>query len=198
MATNDYHFITHWRVQGTLPEIAEIINDAEDLPRWWPSVYLEVRQLAKGDAQGLGKRVSLYTKGWLPYTLRWQFTVTEVRPDGFALVAEGDFVGRGIWTFVQENDQESNWTRMTYDWKIEANKPLLRRFSAFFKPIFSMNHEWAMHNGEISLALELRRRHARGSEAATLPPPPPATPNNPVRWLGFLITHPNSLRVPPR
>jgi len=36
---NDYHFVTHWRVRGTVKEILDILSDAEDLPRWWPSVY---------------------------------------------------------------------------------------------------------------------------------------------------------------
>src|SRR5687768_1039190 len=53
MASSDYHFITHWHVQGTLEEVARIIADAPDLTRWWPSVYLDVEELDPGDASGL-------------------------------------------------------------------------------------------------------------------------------------------------
>jgi hypothetical protein len=187
MASNDYHFITHWRVQAALDEVTAILSDAEGLVRWWPSVYLEVRQLEAGDAQGVGKRVSLYTKGWLPYTLRWQFVVTEVSSNGFTLVAEGDFVGRGIWSFAQDGE----WTNITYDWLIEANKPLLRRLSFLLKPLFAMNHLWAMRQGERSLELELRRR--AGTSDRLIPAPPPATPTNPLRWLGYVLAHPRSL-----
>ena len=49
MASNDYHFITRWRVQSTCREITEVLGDGIDLMRWWPSVYLEVKQLQKGD-----------------------------------------------------------------------------------------------------------------------------------------------------
>lgn len=172
MATNEYHFITEWRVQGTLQEVANIIGDAKDLKRWWPSVYLDVKVLEKGDEVGLGKVVDLYTKGWLPYTLRWQFRVTEVRNDGFTLVAQGDFEGRGIWTFKQGDP----WVDVTYDWKISAEKPLLRYFSFLMKPIFSANHRWAMAKGEESLILELARRHAKTELArAQVPAPPEAT-----------------------
>ena len=172
MATNDYHFITDWRVQGTLQEVTDIIGDAEDLTRWWPSVYLDVKVLEKGDEAGLGKVVDLYTKGWLPYTLRWQFRVTEVREDGFTLVAQGDFEGRGIWTFKQNG----SWVDITYDWKISAEKPLLRYFSFLIKPIFAANHRWAMAKGEESLTLELARRHAQTDLArAQVPAPPQAT-----------------------
>ena len=67
MTANDYHFVTHWRVLGTADEVSEILERAEDLPRWWPSVYLDVKEIEPGDAGGIGKIVSLYTKGWLPY-----------------------------------------------------------------------------------------------------------------------------------
>ncbi len=172
MATNDYHFITEWRVQGTAQEVADILDDAAGLTRWWPSVYLDVKVLEKGDEAGLGKVVDLYTKGWLPYTLRWQFRVTEVRDDGFTLIAQGDFEGRGIWTFKQEGP----WVNVIYDWKISAEKPLLRYFSFLMKPIFSANHRWAMAKGEESLILELERQHAKTEQArAQVPAPPQAT-----------------------
>jgi len=104
MATNDYHFITNWRVKSTIEEVSEILGDARELMRWWPSVYLDVKILEQGNERGLGKVVSLYTKGWLPYTLRWSFRVTEVKQDSFTLEAWGDFDGRGIWTFEQDTD----------------------------------------------------------------------------------------------
>lgn len=187
MASNEYHFITHWRVESTCEEISDILgNDAHDLTRWWPSVYLGVEILEPGDPEqrGLGQVVSLYTKGWLPYTLRWSFKITEIRyPHGFTLKAFGDFVGRGIWTF----EQDGKWVKITYDWKLEANKPLLRTLSPLLKPAFKANHLWAMEQGEKSLVLELARRHAKTeAEKALVPPPPPATTTSPVpMMLGF-------------
>lgn len=170
MASNDYHFITHWRVESTIKEVTDIIGDAADLVRWWPSVYLDVQVLEPGDENGLGKVVSLYTKGWLPYTLRWDFRVTAVREDGFTLQASGDFDGRGIWTFVQDGP----WVNITYDWRISAEKPLLRYFSFLIKPIFAANHHWAMAKGEESLRLEIARRHARTPDERRLVPAPPS------------------------
>ena len=171
MATNDYHFITHWRVEGSINEVADILKDAEALPRWWPSVYLDVKVLEQGDENGIGKVVSLYTKGWLPYTLRWQFRVTESHyPYGFSLEAWGDFNGRGIWTL----EQDGGAVKVTYDWKLRADKPLLSALSFLFKPIFSANHRWAMQRGEESLRIELARRHARTPEDAARIPQPPA------------------------
>jgi hypothetical protein len=174
MSSNDYHFITYWRVPGTVEEVAGILAEARDLPRWWPSVYLDVQQLSPGDERGLGKEVSLYTKGWLPYTLRWSFTVTEVHANGFSLEARGDFVGRGIWTFVPDGSD----VIVVYDWKIRADKPLLRSLSFLLKPVFGANHRWAMARGEESLKLELARRHAQLDQR----PVPATAPPGPSRW----------------
>ena len=68
--SNAYAFLSRWRVEGTCGEVADILGDPLALPRWWPSVYLDVDELRPPDARGLGRRVRLHTKGWLPYTLR--------------------------------------------------------------------------------------------------------------------------------
>jgi len=166
MATSrDYIFVTRWRVEASIEEVSEILDDATSLPRWWPSVYLEVRKLPDGV-------VDLYTKGWLPYTLRWRFRVLESRkPHGFTLEAWGDLVGRGEWTLTQDG----RYAEIVYDWRVRADKPILRYGSFIFKPIFAANHRWAMARGEESLKLELLRRHAHTPQelAAVAPAPPP-------------------------
>jgi hypothetical protein len=170
----EYHFITHWKIHGTAGEVAEVLGDPLGLTVWWPSVYLDVRELDPGDpSTHVGRVIDLYTKGWLPYTLRWRFTVTESRGvDGFTLVAEGDFVGTGVWKFVQQGDQVD----VEYDWRIRADKPLLRYGSFIFRPVFGANHRWAMARGEESLDLELRRRRAHTEEErAAIPAPPRPT-----------------------
>ena len=172
-----YHFITQWRVEATREEVYHTLEEVEDLTRWWRSVYLDLEVLEKGQKGGVGKVVELHTKGFLPYTLRWKFKVTETNfPHGFSLEAFGDFVGRGIWTF----QQEGKFCNITYDWEIEAEKPLLKYLSFLLKPIFSANHEWAMAKGLESLKLELaRRRAASETEKQRIPaPPPPTFPHN--------------------
>ncbi|MFL5755534.1 MAG: SRPBCC family protein [Chloroflexota bacterium] len=185
MASNDYHFITTWSIRATPDEIIDVLGDAPDLPRWWPSVYLNVTQLEPGDERGVGKVVDLYTKGFLPYTLRWRFRVTESDPPtGFRIEAEGDFVGRGIWTLRADRAPDAPGgphTTVIYDWLIVAEKGLLRRLSPIMKPLFGANHRWAMGNGEKSLRIELARRHAASDPtiADAIPRPPgPTFPHN--------------------
>jgi hypothetical protein len=46
---------------------------------------------------------------------------------------------------------------VTYDWRVKAEKPLLRYISFLLKPVFAANHRWAMRQGEQSLQRELAR-----------------------------------------
>src|SRR5438046_10102971 len=50
---NDYHFVTHWRVQGSIDEVAAILGDAPSLQRWWPAVYLDVKEIEPPDERGV-------------------------------------------------------------------------------------------------------------------------------------------------
>jgi hypothetical protein len=166
----DYEFVTWWRVAGTREEVVAVLADASALPHWWPAVYLAVEPLQPGGAGGVGSRSLLHTKGWLPYTLRWELTLTSpVRPEGFTVGARGDLNGVGRWTLTQDGPE----TVIRYDWQVSAEKPLLRRLSWLLKPAFAANHRWAMARGRESLALELRRRRAVDDAARAAVPAPP-------------------------
>ena len=176
----DYAWLSHWRIEGTCGEVADVLGDPLALPRWWPSVYLDVQEVAPPDARGLGRRVALLTKGWLPYTIRWEFeVVASDYPNGFTIVATGDFDGRGVWTLVQDGP----FVEVTYDWRLRVEKPLLKNLSFLLKPVFEANHRWAMKQGEQSLFLELLRRRAASDEARSRIPPPPG----PVTYAGVAI-----------
>jgi hypothetical protein len=177
----EYRFVSRWEVLGTPDEVSDVLTDTRELPRWWPSTYLEAEVLDEGDEKGVGKRVRLHTKGWLPYTLRWELEVTESRhPNGFSIAAKGDLAGEGIWTF----EPSGAWTLVRYDWRVRAEKPLLAVLSPVLRPLFEANHRWAMARGEESLELELaRRRAATPSEKARIPPPPMPTTSSPLPLL---------------
>jgi hypothetical protein len=150
-------------VKASIQDVSDLLSEATDLPRWWPSVYLSAVEEEPGDADGLGKVVRLHTRGRLPYTLRWSFRVTEAdAPNGFSLEAWGDFVGRGVWTFTQDGE----YADVSYDWRVSAEKRLLRTLSFALKPLFSWNHRWAMDQGYASLQEELARRAVERSKAS--------------------------------
>lgn len=170
MADNLYHLTSRWRVLGTVEEVSGILSDGPSLARWWPAVYREVRELARGEPNGVGAALAMVTRGWLPFTLRWQCRVIESRyPHGFMVDVWGDLIGRGVWTFTQDRQ----WVDIIYHWLVRAETPVLRHLPFLLKPVFLLNHDWAMRKGEQSLRLELARRRARTpEELAAIPAPP--------------------------
>lgn len=173
MLNNRYRFVTHWRVEGSIEEVYHLINEPAGFVRWWPAVWLRVEVLDPGDSDGIGKVVRYLSKDWLPYLLRWTSrTVEKEFPNRIVLKATGDFEGEGIWSFRADGPNVD----VEYNWTIEPQKPLLRYLSFLLRPVFTLNHRWAMARGEESLRLELARRHARISGQ----PVPIATPPQPT------------------
>lgn len=157
MPANDYQFVTRWHLPGTPEEISALLGDVQTMLRIWPALYSRAQEVQPGDERGVGRVVHVATKGHLPYTLRWSFKVTESwHPYGYSLDAWGDMEGTGVWTM--EPDAEG--TRVTYDWRVKTNKPLLRWLSPILKPLFKRNHDGVMAAGEAGLRRELQRLHA--------------------------------------
>ena len=157
MPSNDYVFLTGWQVEGEADEAYEILTDVPGYLRWWPEVYLAVEKITPAAQDGLGETHRLLTRGKLPYRLRWDVRIIEKRrPTGFTIEATGDFVGRGVWSF----NRRAGHLDIVFDWRLRAEKPLLKSLSFLLKPLFRWNHGWAMARGEEGLRRELIRRHA--------------------------------------
>ena len=178
MGGPEYRFLTRWRIFGTTGEVSKVLENPGDLSRWWPAFCLAAEELSPGDERGVGRRVRLRTKGWLPYGLDWELRVTESRhPFGFSLEARGDLEGTGVWTF----EPAGAWTLATCDWRVRAERPLWRALSPLLRPAFEADHRWAMRTGERSLALEIERRRAKTpAERARMPAPP--APASSLPW----------------
>jgi hypothetical protein len=169
MSSRDYRFVSRWRVYGTPGEIFAVLADPTDLPRWWPSVYLAAEPIEPGGPDGVGRRVALLTRGWLPYTLAWILRVADSRPpSSLTVAAEGDLTGQGTWTL----EGDGAWVDVTFEWEVRADKPLLAILSPFLRPALAANHRWSMARGEESLVRELAHRRAAPADRAQLPPPP--------------------------
>jgi hypothetical protein len=154
MASNDYCFLTRWTADAPVEDVYTAMINGMEYVRWWPQVYLAVHETNPGGEHGIGKAADLHTKGRLPYTLHWRMKVIETNyPLGFTISAEGDFVGRGVWTFRPEDER----VEIDFDWRLRAEKGLIRRLSFLFKPLFAYNHRWAMARGQEGLREELKR-----------------------------------------
>ena len=150
---HDYHMTSKWTVRASPEELAAVFQDLGRLESWWHRAFL--RSTPSAD----GWRVDLHTKGWLPYTLRLQARILEANcPVGFVVDTCGDLVGRCVCRVeaVGEN------VHVHFDWRVRAEKPIVRRLSWLLKPLFASNHRWVMREGARGLRRELRRRRGIG------------------------------------
>jgi Polyketide cyclase / dehydrase and lipid transport len=150
-----YRFVTNWRVRASCEDVSDVLEDTDRISFWWPSVYRECAVVERGGEHALGRRVEVTTKGFLPYLLRWRYTVVEQNyPHGSRIVAGGDLEGDGRWTLRQIGDD----TDVTYEWTVRANHAFVRRFSWLLRPLFAANHNWTMRDGLRGLQRELAAR----------------------------------------
>ncbi|WP_030606920.1 SRPBCC family protein [Streptomyces fulvoviolaceus] len=140
-----YRFRSSWALHASPATVYDVLEQAEDYPRWWPAVR-EVNRL--DDTTGV-----IRIRAVLPYDLT--FTAREVRRDPVAGVLEiamtGDLEGWARWTVT--GDGAGCLAR--YDQVVVVNKPLLRRFAVPGRPVFRANHWLMMRAGRRGLAAYL-------------------------------------------
>ena len=89
-----------------------------------------------------------------------------------------------MWTLRQDGE----WVEAEFDWRIRAEKRLLRWFSPVLKPAFGANHRWAMARGQDSLRLEVERRRVEtAEELARIPTPPGPARSTPLIVAGMAL-----------
>jgi hypothetical protein len=170
VAPPDYHVRTTWEVEATLDEAVAILREPASLARWWPAAFLDVTAGA-GPADAPGSAGRVHSKGWLPYTLAFDFDVMEQAgtPEVVVRVA-GDFEGRCVATVTAREPRLA----IVFDWRVAVHKPVIRRWSWLLRRVFVANHLWVMRRGLESFRLELARR--RGDAGTGLDAPVPAPP----------------------
>ncbi len=162
MPGRTFHLVSVWRLEASPAEVADVLTDPEAFPRWWPEVYLGITLLERGDDRGIGQRVAVHSKGFLPYHLHWKARLEEADlPRRWRISAEGDLAGEGEWRL----EEVPEGTRVTYDWRVTADRPLFRLLSPLFGWLLAANHRWAMAKGEAGLGRELARRRSLAGSA---------------------------------
>ena len=73
------------------------------------------------------------------------------RPPGeFEVKVVGDLTGRGVWTLTDKD----GGTHVRFDWRVYADRPLLRTLTPVLRPAFRWNHAWAAQHGIEDASLE--------------------------------------------
>jgi uncharacterized protein YndB with AHSA1/START domain/quercetin dioxygenase-like cupin family protein len=158
--SGEYVFVDEWDVAAPPQAVFDALADARTYPQWWTPVYLDV------DAEGpptLGKVSRQHFKGRLPYHLHTTSTITRLEPPHVVQGdVEGDLRGRGTWTLPPT----ATGTHVRFDWRVLADRKLLRTLTPVLRPVFRWNHDWA-----IARAMEGLESYARGAS-----PEAPKTP----------------------
>ena len=105
-------------------------------PQWWKPVYIDVTP----------RRASTrhqHFKGRLPYHLhtRTKTDRSSERPHRIQGETDGDLRGTGIWTLTRERD---GGTHVRFDWRVHADRRLLKLLTPLLRPALRWNHNWAI------------------------------------------------------
>jgi mannose-6-phosphate isomerase-like protein (cupin superfamily) len=144
----EYRFLDKWFIPHPIEVVFEELLHGEDYPRWWGEAWKRVTPLGDVAAGAVGAKTEVIAGGFLPYTITLQLEVTRLeRPHLIAVMSHGDLEGTGTWRL----HEFEGGTAVSYDWRVRAGKPLIRRFSPIVKPLFRANHTWVMRRGEVAL-----------------------------------------------
>ena len=147
----EYVFIDEWDVDAPREAAFEALADASSYPRWWKPVYIDVQ--TDGPPE-VGRTSQQHFKGRLPYHLRTTSRITRYdRPDVLEAEVEGDLRGRGVWTLSPRDGM----THVRFDWRVFADRPLLRTLTPVLRPLFRWNHDWAIARAQEGLEPYARR-----------------------------------------
>ena len=135
----EYLFVDEWDVAAPIEPVFDALADGRTYPDWWRPVYIS----CEADGPPAPGRVSRqHFKGRLPYHLRTASRIVRLeRPHVVVAEVEGDLRGRGVWTLTTAADGR---THVRFDWRVYADKPVLRVLTPLLRPLFRWNHNWAI------------------------------------------------------
>jgi len=154
---SEYVFIDEWDVDAPQAEVFTALADASTYPEWWKPVYKTV--LADGPPE-VGRSSKQCFKGRLPYTLNTTSEIVRYEPPNeFAVEVVGDLTGKGIWTLTPRG----GGVHVHFDWRVIADRPLLRYLTPVLRPVFRWNHNWSIKRAVEGLEPYARTRAASKS-----------------------------------
>jgi hypothetical protein len=149
-----YLFVDQWDVAAPPEAVFEALADARTYPDWWKPVYISAA--ADGPPE-VGRVATQHFKGRLPYTLKTTSEIVALeRPTRIEAKVDGDLAGLGIWTLTPTDAG----THVRFDWRVNADRPLIRFLTPVLRPLFRWNHNWAIARAREGLEPYARRTAA--------------------------------------
>jgi len=145
-ASRPYEFVDEWDVAAPPEAVFDALADARSYPRWWRPVHIDVE--ADDGPPAVGHVSRQHFKGRLPYHLHTRTTAVRLeRPRLLDLAVDGDLRGRGIWTLTPAE----RGTHVRFDWRVHADRWLLRALTPLLRPALRWNHNWAIARAQEGL-----------------------------------------------
>ncbi|MEA2312537.1 MAG: hypothetical protein QOE28_2505 [Solirubrobacteraceae bacterium] len=143
----EYVFVDEWDVAAPPHAVFDALADARTYPDWWKPVYIDVE--GEDGPPAVGRRSRQHFKGRLPYHLRTESVITRCEPPHLLQAeVEGDLRGRGTWTLTERFD---GGTHVRFDWRVFADRRLLRVLTPILRPALRANHAWAIARARAGL-----------------------------------------------
>jgi uncharacterized protein YndB with AHSA1/START domain len=155
----EYRFLTWWQIEAPLQAVFDTVLHSEHWPQWWHGVR-EVRQLAPGDARGIGSVRRYVWQSPMLYRITFDaYTETIEQPDSIEARIQariqarvsGDLDGSGCWNF----SHHAGITTVRYDWQVQAARRWMRISAGLLRGPFRLNHRILMQRGAVGLARRL-------------------------------------------
>src|SRR5215210_629887 len=148
-----YVFVDEWDVDAPAEPVFDALADTRTYPEWWRPVYIAAEAAGLPEV-GLVSRQ--HFKGRLPYRLHTKSEIVALdRPHRIEAKVDGDLSGLGVWTLTQ---REAGGTHVRFDWRVNADRPLLRYLTPILRPAFRWNHNWAIARAREGLEPHAQRR----------------------------------------
>jgi mannose-6-phosphate isomerase-like protein (cupin superfamily)/uncharacterized protein YndB with AHSA1/START domain len=156
LASREYVFVDEWDVAAPREAVFDAIADARCYPLWWKPVYLD----AESDGEpAVGRESRQHFQGRLPYHLRTRSRITRLeRPEAIGADVDGDLRGTGLWTLTETDD---GGTHVRFDWRVHADRLLLRLLTPVLRRALRWNHAWAIARAREGLEPYARAAAAR-------------------------------------
>jgi quercetin dioxygenase-like cupin family protein/uncharacterized protein YndB with AHSA1/START domain len=139
LPSREYEFVDEWDVDAPRESVFAAIADARSYPTWWKPVYLSVE--SSGEPE-VGSESRQHFKGRLPYHLRTRSRITRLEaPEAIGAEVDGDLRGTGLWTLTELPDGR---THVRFDWRVHADRLLLRLLTPVLRRALRWNHAWAI------------------------------------------------------
>jgi uncharacterized protein YndB with AHSA1/START domain len=134
----EYLFVDEWDVDAPQERVFDALADARTYPEWWTPIYKEVR--SDGGPE-VGRASTQRFSAKLPYTLETVSTIVSMdRPDAFEVDVVGDLRGHGAWKLTPRDGK----VHVRFDWRVHADRALLRYLTPVLRPVFRWNHNEAI------------------------------------------------------